>query len=110
MLLVGLPEEPCVVETGAQNAFVTVPDSSLRVAIGIQNRQKVGQKLPVGIFDREVLLMVAHHRNEDLFRQFQKFWIEAAQYGRRPLGEVDDGIEQNLVFTPPCSRNRSSGR
>ena len=75
-------------------------DQPLRIAVGIQHRQKMRQQLPVGIFDREIFLVIAHHRDQHFFRQRQKLRIEPAQNRRGKLGQIHDRIEQRLIFAP----------
>ena len=54
-LLVGLPEEARVVEAGAQYALIAMANQSIRIAVGVENRQKVRQQFAAGIFEREIL-------------------------------------------------------
>ena len=109
MLLVGLPEEAGVVEAGPQHALVAVANEAVGIAVGVQHSQKVRRELALGVFDRKILLVVAHDRDQNFFRQLQKFGIEAAQDRRRPLGQIDHGVEQRLVFAPARAGNGASG-
>ena len=61
------------------------------------------------IFDREVLLVVAHHGDQNFFRQRQVFGLEVAEQHGWPLGKVGDLLHQGLVFTP-ASLGKSAGR
>ena len=76
MLLVSLPEEAGVVEACPQHALVAVPDDAVGIAVGIQHGQKMRREVAPGIFDRKVLLVVAHDRDQNFFRQLEKFGIE----------------------------------
>ena len=67
--------------------------------------RKCGRSLPLRIFDREIFLVIAHHRDQHFFRQRQKLRIEAAQNRRRKFGQVHDRIEQRLVFAPARAGN-----
>ena len=109
MFLVGLPKETRIVETGSQHAFVSVPDNAVGIAVGIQDRQKMREQLAAGVLDREIFLVIAHHRDQDFLRQLQKFGIETSQNCRWPLGQVDHGIKQQLVFTPARTGNGAGG-
>ena len=71
--------------------------------------RKCGSKFAVGVFDREIFLMVAHHRDQDFFRQREKFGIEAAENRRRAFGQVDDRVEQRFVFAPARAGNGARG-
>ena len=104
-LLVGLPEKSRIVEARPQHPLVAMPDQSLGIAVGIQHRQEMRQQLAAGIFHRKIFLMVAHHRDQHFFRQGQKFLVEISQNDRRPLRQIDHGIQQSLVFAPPCAGN-----
>ena len=110
MLLIGLPEEARIVEAGTQHAFMSVANDALRIAIGVQHGEKMRQQLAARIFDGKIFLMIAHDRDQNFLGQFQKFGIEAAQNHRRPLGEVDDCIEQSLVFAPARAGDRFEWR
>ena len=109
-LLIRLPEKSRIVEARPQHALVAVPDQSLRIAIGIQHREKMRQQLMVRIFKRKIFLMVAHHRDQHFFRQRQKLRIEAAENHGRKFREVHHRIEQSLVFPPARSGNGARGR
>ena len=110
VLLVYLPEETCVVEAGSQNALVAMPDDSVWIAIGVQHGEEVGQQPAICILDREIFLMVTHHRNQDFLGQFQKLAIKRSQYCRGPLCKVYHEFEQQLVFAPARAGNRTSRR
>ena len=105
-LLIGVPEEARVVEAGAQHALVAVADQAVGIAVGVQHGEEVRQQLAVGVFEREVLLVIAHHRDQHFVGQREKFGIEAAQNDGREFGQVDDGVEQRLVFAPARAGNR----
>src|SRR6266536_1264634 len=109
MSLVRLPEEARVVETGAQHALVTVPDQPLNIAIGIQYSKEVGKQFSIASLQCKIFLMVTHHSDQDLFRQFQILRIEVAENHRRPLREVYDRLKQGFVVAPARSANRARG-
>src|SRR5438067_1553735 len=71
-LLVGLPEELGISEARAQYPFVAMSNEPVRVAISVQHREKMWREFSTGIFDGEILLMVAHHGDEHFFRQREK--------------------------------------
>ena len=101
-LLIGVPEEAGVVEAGAQHALIAVAHNGFALGIGnrVEHSKKVRRELSVGILNREVLLVVAHHGDQNFFGQREKFAIEVAEDDRRSFGEIDDGIEQSLIFSP----------
>ncbi len=68
--------------------------------------RKCGSSCRRRVFQREVLLVVAHDRDQDFVRQRKKFRIEVAHDYGRELREVDDGVEQRLVFAPARAGNR----
>ena len=108
LLLVGLPEKAGIVKAGAQNAFVAVADQSIGIAGRVEHREEMRQQLSVRIFDGKIFLVVAHHRDQHFFGQFEEFGIEAAQDRRRKLGQIDDGREQRLIFAPARSGDGAS--
>src|SRR4029077_8323682 len=109
MLLIGLPEETRVVEPRSEHAFVSMTNDAPRIAVGVQHCQKMRQQLAACVLDREVLLMIAHHRYQDFLRQFQKLLIKTSQDCRRKFGQVDDRVEEAFIFPPARTRNRASG-
>ena len=86
-----------------------MPDQSLRIAIRIEHGQKVGQQLAAGVLDREIFLVIAHHSDQYFFGQCQELEVKGTQDGGRKLCEIDDGVEQGLVFAPASAGNRPSG-
>ena len=105
MLLIGPPEEPSIVEAGAQHAFVAVTNQALRIAVRIQHGEKIRQQFAFRVLDCEIFLMISHYRHQHLFRKVQKFAIKAAKNSRRPLGEIHDCIQQRCVFAPSRAGN-----
>src|SRR5262249_26459775 len=65
------------------------------------DRDELGSEAAAGILHREVLLVMAHHRDEDLFGKLQKLWIEAAGNRGWVLGEVDECFQQGGVGLDP---------
>ena len=84
-----------------------MPDQALRIAIGVQHSQKMWRQFAGGIFHREILLVIAHHRDQNFLRQRQKLRIETAQNGRRKLRQIHDRIEQRFIFSPARAGNRA---
>ncbi len=108
-LLIGVPEEAGVVEAGAQHALVAVANQAIGIAAGVEHGEKMRQQLAVGIFQREIFLVIAHHRHQDFIGQRKVFRIEIAENDGRELRQVDDGVEQRLVFTPAGAGNGAGG-
>ena len=108
LLLVGLPEEARIVEAGAQHALIAVPNHAVADRRQCSTpRRKCGSELAIRVFHREIFLMIAHHRDQNFFRQFQKLAIEITQNGRGTLGEVHHCVQQVLVFAPAGAGNGS---
>ena len=63
------------------------------------------REFAVGIFDGEVLLVVAHHGHQDLFGQVQVLRLKIAEDYRWPLGEMHDSLDQCLILTPARAGN-----
>src|SRR5579872_125510 len=76
--LIGCPEKFGVSEACAKNAFMAGGDVALGVFGKIDDGEEVGREFPTLIFEREVLLVVAHDGNEDLVGQAEKLFVEAA--------------------------------
>ncbi len=70
-LLIGVPEEARVVEAGAQDALIAVAHDGFAFGVGdgVEHGEEVGRELAVGVFHREVLLVIAHDGDEDFFGQ-----------------------------------------
>ena len=109
-LLIGLPEEARVVEAGAQHALIAMTNEAVGIAVGVEHGEEMRQQLAVGIFQRKVFLVVAHHGDQNFIGKREKFGIEAAQNDRRKLRQVDDRVEQRLVFAPARAGDRSRRR
>ena len=75
-LLIGLPEKASIVEARPQHALIAVPNKRLRISIGIQHRQKMGQQLTARIFQGKIFLMIAHDGDQHFFRQREELRIE----------------------------------
>ena len=103
--LIGVPEEAGIVEAGAQHAFVAVANQAVRISISVEHREKVRRQLSVGVFEREVLLVIAHDGDQNFGGQREKFGIEVAENYRGEFRKVDDGVEQRLVFAPARAWN-----
>ena len=82
------------------------PSGSLSV---FKTARKWGEQPAVSVFKREVLLVVAHDGDQDLGGQREKLGIEAPKDNRREFGEVDDGVEQRLVFAPARTWDGAGG-
>ena len=74
--LVSLPEETGVVEAGAQYPFIAVTNETVRIAVGIQHREKMWQQLAAFVFQREVLLVIAHHGHQHFRGKREEFRLE----------------------------------
>src|SRR6266576_2213555 len=109
MLLVGLPEESRVIKACPQHSLMAVTNDALRIAVGIQYRQKVRQQFVIAVFDCKIFLVIAHHRDQNFFRKREEFGIKAAEDGGRKFGEIDNCIKQILVFPPACAGYGASG-
>ena len=79
-------------------------NEAVGIAVGVQHREEVRRSLPFGVFQREVLLVIAHHRDQHFFGKREKFGIEAAENDRREFRQVHDRVEQGL-----SSRQRAPG-
>ena len=97
LLLIGVPEEAGVVEAGAQHALVAAAHQAFGIAIGVHHRDELRRELAVGVFHREIFLVVPHHRDQHFFGQLQELRVEAAGDRRGVFGEVDQRFEQRGV-------------
>ncbi len=106
-LLIGVPEEARIVEAGAQNALIAVAHDGFAFGIGhrVEHGEEVRREFAVGIFHGEVLLVIAHDGDQDFFGKGEKFAVEVAEDDRRRFGEIDDRVEQFLIFTPARAGN-----
>ena len=80
-LLIGLPEKARIVEAGAQHALVAVANEAVGIAVGVEHGEEMRQQLAVGIFQREVFLVIAHDGDKNFVGEREEFGIEAAQNG-----------------------------
>ncbi len=84
-------------------------DEAVGIAVGVEDGEEVRRELAVGVFEREVLLVVAHDGDQDFGGQREILGIEAAENYRGTLGQVDNRVEQGLVFAPARAGNRAGG-
>ena len=82
----------------------------VRVGSRVEHRQEVGQQFPIRIFDGEIFLVVAHHRDQHFFGQIEKLGIEAAEDDGGKFRQIDDGRDQRLVFAPARAGDGASRR
>ena len=87
--------------------MIAAPSSSACV---FSTARKCGASLPVGVLHREILLVVAHHRHQNLFRQLKILGLKVAEDHGGPLGEVRHRLHQRLILAPAragnCARRR----
>ncbi len=95
--LIGLPEEARIGKARAQDAFVPGADQSLGILGQIDHRQEVRRQFPAALFHGEIFLVTAHHGDQDLVRQFEEGWIEAAFDDVRKFVEVGDQVQKVCV-------------
>ena len=69
LALIVAPEELRVVEARPQHALMPAANDALGIAVEVRNRDKSGRELAVGLFHREVALVVQHHRFEHFLGQ-----------------------------------------
>src|ERR1700756_2802531 len=67
-------------------------------------------QLPARVINRKIFLMITHDRDQHFFRQLQKLRIKIPQDYRGKFGEIDDGVEQGVVFAPARTWNCARGR
>ena len=80
------------------------------VSLRIQHRKKVRRKLPSLIFHRKILLVVPHHRHQNLLRQREVLRLEPAHHHRRPLRKLRYCLDQLVVLTPPRTLHRPANQ
>ncbi len=83
-LLIEVPEEAGIVEAGAQDSLVAMADDGQAFGIhfSIQHGQEMRRQRGLLVLDREVFLVVAHHGDQNFFRQRQVFGLEVAGAAR----------------------------
>ena len=87
-----------------------MPDHRLPLLIGlrVQHRQKMRSQLARLVLHRKILLVIAHHRHQHLFRQRQILRLKVTQHHRRPLRQVRHRLDQRLILAPPRARPPSA--
>ena len=92
--LILIPEKSRIVEPRAQHPLVALPHQPVGIGIRIHHRDEVRRQLAVGIFHRQILLVMPHHGDQHFLRQVQITAIEAAKDRGRELGDVDQRVQQ----------------
>ena len=101
-----VPEEAGVGEAGVEDPLVAADDVALRVARVVGHGEEVSGERPRGLARREDLLVLAHRRDEDLFRELEVRRVERAADQPRPLDEVCEGVEEDRVVDRGAPRPR----
>ena len=70
------------------------------VDLSVEDGEEVGGELAGGVFDGEVFLVVAHDGDEDFLGEGEVLGLEVAEDDGGPLGEVEDGVDERLVWAP----------
>src|SRR5208337_2678584 len=111
-LLVEVPEEAGVLEACSQDAGIAVADNglALRVYLGVEHGEEMRGELSAGSFNGEVLLVIAHHGDQNLFGQGQVLRLKITEDHRWPLGEMNDGLDKRFVLAPSGARDGARGR
>ena len=78
LLLIDVPEEARVVEARLEHSLIAVLDQALGIAAVFITATKCGASLPGAAFDREIFLVMPHHRGQHFGGQFQIGRIEIA--------------------------------
>src|SRR5437899_10295981 len=99
MLLVGLPEESRVIKACPQHSLMAVTNDALRIAVGIQYRQKVRQQFVIAVFDCKIFLVIAHNRDQNFFRKRDEFGIIAVEDDVSKFREIDNCMKTMLAVT-----------
>src|SRR5690348_11420424 len=87
-MLVLVPEEARIVKARAEDAFVAAFDQTIPVGIDVHYSHKPVSQLASSINYRKVLLMVAHDRDQNFFRQVEIGKVEFTCYGGWIFGQV----------------------
>src|SRR6059058_3597814 len=93
-LAVFVEEEFSVGEARPQHALVTSAADVGVADLGVRHGDERGQKVAFLVLHREVLLVPAHLRDEDLRGELQEFLLEIPGDGEGLLDEAGDGLQQ----------------
>ena len=99
--LIRLPKKLRIRQPRPQHSFVPGAHQPLRILRKIDDRQKMRRHFPVPLLHRKILLVPAHHRDQDLVRQRQVRWIEIAFEHARAFIEIGDQPQQFRVLVNP---------
>ncbi len=84
-------------------------DESVGIAVGIQDGEEVRREITVGVFEREVLLVITHDCDQHFGGKSEELGLEAAENDARALGQIHYGVEQRFVFAPTRAGNSTGG-
>ena len=98
-LAVLVPEELRVPQARAQHALVAC-DHSPTIVLGreIGDRDEARRQASFGVLERQVLLMMAHRRDQDFLRQRHEALVDPAKQGDRPLDQAGELGEQRRIL------------
>ncbi len=90
-------------EPGGQNPLVSRPDHLEVLGLRVADRDEVRQQVPFAIHDAEIPLVLAHGRDQHLFRHPQEVPGKASQHGHGVLHQVRDLIDETRVVQHPAA-------
>ena len=96
--LIRLPEKLRIRKTRAQNALVSRANQPLRVAWQVNHSEKMRCELPVPRLQAEILLVVSHHRNQNLIWKRKECRIEVPHDHAGKFVKVCHEIEQSCII------------
>ena len=98
-MLILVPEELRVPQARAQDALVAC-DYSATIVLGreIGDSNEKRRQATVGVLERQVLLMMAHRRDQDFLRQRHETLVDPAEQGDRPLDQTDELGQQRGIL------------
>src|SRR5437660_267556 len=103
MLLVGLPEESRAIKACPQHSLMAVTHDALRIAGGIQYRQKVRQPFVIALFDCKISLVIARHRYPNFLRKR----ADCADHAVPPVHALGAVNVIDLAWQPLCQNLKS---
>ena len=97
-LQVGLPKKGSVRQTGSEHPLVSSLNLPGMGPVRIHHRQEFGEQLPLALMKRKILLMLTHHRDEDLPRELQELLVKVPAHHTGMLAQVGHCLQQRSVL------------
>src|SRR5437879_6300330 len=96
--LIRLPKKTRVSKASAQHPLMPGSDQTFRIALQVDHGKEMRRQSALTVLDGKVLLVIAHHRDENLLGQVEVPPVEIAENHARVFVQVGHQVQQGGVL------------